>query len=267
MGIAAAYDAIAAEYDRLVEPDAWMRERLWRHYLRCFRPGERVLDVACGTGIDTLFLAAHGLQVLAIDVSPGMIARLKAKAEHTAHADRVEARVLDASQISMLGSNRVDGVVSAFAGLNTVSDLGAFAADAARLLRPDGRMVIHMLNRFSFWEGLGLVAKGQWAAARRLTQREEYVVMVGRTPVRHRVGGPGETYRRFFARDFDLLGAYGLGALRRTPAQRRVSRSLASALAWLDDRLAQRRPILDLGRFFVLVLARRSDRPAGRDRA
>ena len=72
--VAAAYDAVAAEYDGLVREDAWMRQRLWAHYRRAFGRGARVLDVACGTGLDTLHLAALGRRMTGVDVSPGMLA-------------------------------------------------------------------------------------------------------------------------------------------------------------------------------------------------
>ncbi len=36
--VAGAYDALAADYDRLVEEDFWMRQLLWDRYLRSFPP-------------------------------------------------------------------------------------------------------------------------------------------------------------------------------------------------------------------------------------
>jgi ubiquinone/menaquinone biosynthesis C-methylase UbiE len=57
LSVTAAYDAIAAGYDEQVRGDDWMRRKLHASFVRAFRPGERVLDVGCGTGIDALFLA------------------------------------------------------------------------------------------------------------------------------------------------------------------------------------------------------------------
>ena len=95
--MAAAYDGIAAEYDRLVAEDAWMRERLWAHHLRRFRAGDRVLDVACGTGLDTLHLAARGLRMTGVDASLGMLAALRRKAAARDLAGSVAVCAADAA--------------------------------------------------------------------------------------------------------------------------------------------------------------------------
>src|SRR5262245_43816771 len=61
-GIGGAYDGFAGDYDRRLAGEQWMRDVLWRHYLRLFRPGAHVIDAGCGTGIDTVFLASRGVR-------------------------------------------------------------------------------------------------------------------------------------------------------------------------------------------------------------
>src|SRR5919201_5747089 len=79
LSFSVAYDAIAAGYDEQVRGDDWMRRVLHAHYARVFRPGLRVLDVGCGTGMDALALARMGISVLGIDGSAAMIQRLNEK--------------------------------------------------------------------------------------------------------------------------------------------------------------------------------------------
>jgi SAM-dependent methyltransferase len=258
-GAAAAYDAIAAGYDEQVRGDAWMRDVLWTRYQRLFQPDERVLDVGCGTGLDALFLARRGLAVTGIDVSPAMIARLREQAGYLGLADRIETRALDYAALGDWPAARFDGIISAFAGLSTAPDLAPFAADAARLLRPGGRMLVHLLNQFSVWEWLLLVTHGQWPAARRLGRQRERVFTIGGQPVRHYLWYPSAAYQRFFARDFALSRAYSLGVLRPPHTLRRLPTTAANLLGVLEQRVNGRRPFVNWGRFFVLELARRDD--------
>lgn len=55
------------------------------------------LDVACGLGAQTLWLAARGLDVTALDVSPIAVDRLRDAARATGLDDRVIARCVDLS--------------------------------------------------------------------------------------------------------------------------------------------------------------------------
>lgn len=252
-----AYDAIAAEYDRQVQVDAWMRQVLWEHYLRCLPPGAHVLDVACGTGIDALFLAEQGFYVTGIDLSPAMIARLKIKAEQQNVAERIKAHVMDATELASWPSGCFDGIISAFAGLNTVPDLDAFATDAARLLQPGGRMILHILNRSSLWEWLSLVRRGRWAEAYHLGQQAERTFQIGDRAVRHRMMRPAETYQRFFAPHFVLYQCYSMGSLRPPPGKLWIPRSIVGILDQLERKINTHTPILNWGRFFVLDMRRR----------
>src|SRR5689334_12075356 len=97
-----AYNAIASGYDAQVEGDDWMRRALHAHYARVFKPGDRVLDVGCGTGIDALTLARRGISVVAIDFSDGMIAQLQAKLNGLAVANLIQPRVLSVHDLQQL---------------------------------------------------------------------------------------------------------------------------------------------------------------------
>jgi SAM-dependent methyltransferase len=105
------------------------------------RPGDAVLDLGCGTGQISLPLAAHGADVVGIDVSPSMADRLRAEAGRrglrsvTAVALPIETLVLQPETFDL--------IVSSYA-LHHLRD-----ADKARLvqacyhwLRPGGRLVI-----------------------------------------------------------------------------------------------------------------------------
>jgi ubiquinone/menaquinone biosynthesis C-methylase UbiE len=253
--IGAAYDFIASEYDALMEPDMRMRRALWRRYARIFRPGDAILDFGCGTGTDAMYLARLGIRVTGIDASPGMISQLRRKAD----AERldIEARVGLLKDLQEFAPGSFAGITSAFAALNTVPDLSAFAMEAHRMLHPGGRLVGHFLAAPGLWEILEYLAAGRWMVAReRRACREKAIVVCGE-PVTHVLLSPRETYRRFFSERFELRGLCGLGFLWPQAWDGIVPRAVGSIGNRIESIAGRFRPFSDWGRFFLLDLERR----------
>ena len=255
LSAAEAYTRIASDYDDSVAGDAWMRRALHAHYRRMFAPGERVLDLGCGTGLDAMFLARHGVHVLALDVSEGMLEQARRNIANARLDSLVETRVYDAADLQRLDL-RVDGAISAFAALNTVADLNEVAAGLSRVVRPHGRVVVHMLNRFSSWEYLGYLAHRNWHAARLTGRAPAREFTIGGRRVVHHMYDWRSAYSNFSPYGFRLRAAYSLGALRPPHTVRRVPGMLVRVLERLDVRLGALPRLRDVGRFFVLDLER-----------
>jgi SAM-dependent methyltransferase len=101
------------------------------------RPGERVLDVGCGTGPTTVALAqAVGQtgQVRGIDIAGTLLARARERAAPFANVDFVEAD----AQTAPLAADR-DLLFSRF-GVMFFADPAAAFANLARALVPGGRL-------------------------------------------------------------------------------------------------------------------------------
>jgi SAM-dependent methyltransferase len=253
--IGAAYDFIAADYDALMQPDMRMRRALWRRYAQVFRPGEALLDFGCGTGTDAIYLAKLGIRVTGIDASPGMIAQLRRKAD--AERLAIEARVGLLADLREFADGSFAGITSAFAALNTVPDLSAFAAEAHRLLRPGGRLVGHFLAAPGVWEILEYLAEGRWKAARERRACREKTIAVCGEPVTHVLLSPRETYLRFFSDRFKLRSLCGLGFLWPQAWDGMVPAAVGRIGNRIESMAGQFRPFSDWGRFFVLDLERR----------
>ena len=253
----AAYDAKAADYDAQVRGDAWMRDVLWDRYAQLFSAGQSVLDVGCGTGIDGLFLAERGIHVLGIDSSAAMIAEARSKLAGTQLEGLLELRAMDVCDIDSLPRGAFDGLISAFASLSTAVDLSGFAASAARILRPRGHVLVHLLNRTSLWEWLGLVRSRRIGAARRLGAYSVRTFTIGSRSVPHHVYRAADAYGQFFSAQFALRRAYGIGILRPPHTVRRVPSPVVAGLDRLERPLRSVRPFRDWGRFFVLELEKR----------
>jgi ubiquinone/menaquinone biosynthesis C-methylase UbiE len=132
------YSLYAPIYDAWVgRVSVFIAGRRRAHALAALRPGETVLLVAAGTGLD-LPLLPPGVRVIAGDIAPGMVRRLRARAESLGLDARVEP--MDAARLPLPDAS-VDCVLLHLA-LAVVPDPLAAIREARRVLRPGGRVSV-----------------------------------------------------------------------------------------------------------------------------
>ena len=143
--VAAMFDAIADRYDLLNDILSAGQVRLWRRAVTRIigtGPGDRVLDLAAGTGTSALSFTATGADCVACDFSLGMLragrARLAGRARRG--AGRLGWVAGDALRLPFR-DEAFDAVTISF-GLRNVADPGAALAEMRRVTRPGGRLVV-----------------------------------------------------------------------------------------------------------------------------
>lgn len=131
------FDQVAPGYDRTNALLSGGNSVLWRLATvkaLDLKPGERVLDVAAGTGTSAKALAKTGAEVVALDFSPGMVEQGRKK-----HPG-IEFIEGDAQALPF-PSGSFDAVTISF-GLRNVHNPQLALGEMYRVLTPGGRIVI-----------------------------------------------------------------------------------------------------------------------------
>ena len=135
--VAAMFDDVAERYDITNDVLALGQTRIWRKAVLAAvapAPGERVLDLAAGTGTSSLPFAQAGAFVVPCDFSLGMLAvgRKRLPELPFVAGDALHQPFADAS---------FDAVTISF-GIRNVVDYQAGLVEMLRVVRPGGRLVI-----------------------------------------------------------------------------------------------------------------------------
>ena len=142
------FDKVAGRYDLLNDVLSLGQDRWWRKVVARAvgaRAGERILDLAAGTGTSSRTFTADGAACVACDFSLGMlsagVSRLRAQRARTAPAAGPLRFVAGDALRLPFGDMSFDAVTISF-GLRNVAGPDAALAEMLRVTRPGGRLVI-----------------------------------------------------------------------------------------------------------------------------
>ena len=169
-GVRRMFDRIAPVYDAMNRLMTAGLDQRWRRETATavVRPGDRVLDVCCGTGDLAVAAAEAGGHVTGLDFSEPMLERARRK---SAEIEWVEGDALALP----FADGSFDAVTVGF-GVRNLPDIEAGLAELRRVLRPEGRLAVLEITRprgllkpfYKLWfDGLiplaGRILPGGWA--------------------------------------------------------------------------------------------------------
>lgn len=238
-----AFDRLAPAYDTLVSGDTFLHQRMQTHAAlrRWIKPGFRVLEIGCGTGVDTAFLAALGARVVACDPSQEMLSRTKRRLAETSLGDRAGILPCGLSELphflnALDHDEGFDAVVSNFGALNCVPSLEALGVIGRHHLRPGGAMILGLIGRTCLWETWYFAVRGDVEKAARRRRAPVTVPVAG-------IEVPTFYHRRRELRTclgehFALDGAIGIGVMvpppYLEPRWQRIPIAIRRAVAGID---------------------------------
>jgi len=135
------FDRVAERYDLMNDLMSFGLHRLWKAFavsVARIRPGERVLDVASGSGDLARAFAARGAEVWMSDINGPMLARGR---DRMLDAGRIAPAVQCDAERLPFRSATFDCVSVGF-GLRNMTHKDAALAEMARVLKPGGRLLV-----------------------------------------------------------------------------------------------------------------------------
>ena len=138
--VAAMFDGLAGRYDLLNDVLSAGQDRYWRRVVArvvAAGPGERVLDLAAGTGTSSASFTKAGALCVACDFSLGMLRAGKLRSPKDSGVTFVAGDALALP----FADGQFDVVTISF-GLRNTADPGQALAEMLRVTRPGGRLVV-----------------------------------------------------------------------------------------------------------------------------
>ncbi|MHB1062940.1 MAG: demethylmenaquinone methyltransferase [Georgenia sp.] len=140
--VAGMFDDVAKRYDITNDVLSLGQDRIWRVATRKAvgaRPGERVLDLAAGTGTSSEEYADAGIDVVPCDFSTGMMAVGKRR--------RPDLPFVAGDAMALPFADETFDAVTISFGLRNVADTERALREMLRVTRPGGRLVICEFSR------------------------------------------------------------------------------------------------------------------------
>ena len=171
---AIAFSKQSSTFDKIEEENLilqYMRKRIHQHCLRFFPANASILELNCGTGIDAVFFARHGMKVLATDVASGMIKTLNSKIEQFDLKGSISTQQCSYTELPKFAEGPFDVVFSDFGGLNCISDLTPVVEGVKKNLKSEGIVTLVVMPKICPWEIL-LALKGNFKVAFRRFKKD-----------------------------------------------------------------------------------------------
>jgi demethylmenaquinone methyltransferase/2-methoxy-6-polyprenyl-1,4-benzoquinol methylase len=135
--VAEMFDGVAKNYDKANDLLSFGSARIWRKKVAKLvnsQPGQKILDLAAGTGSSSIVFLRDGVKVVAADFSNGMLE------EGRKRHPELEFVFADASSLPF-ADQEFDTVTISF-GIRNVEKIEVALAEMLRVLKPGGKLVV-----------------------------------------------------------------------------------------------------------------------------
>ena len=191
------WSGIASDYERAFEKLTYQFSSEVLRQLDV-KPGDKVLDVAAGTGSFSLAAARAGGDVLATDFADGMIARLNERIESEG-LDNIKATVMDGQNLDVEDASY--DFCASIVGVIFFPDINKGLSELKRILKPHGRCAVVCWDHPEHFEMMNYLKQ---AIAVAVPEFE----MPTQTPVWARMAGEEQLKERLLEAEFEKVNVF-----------------------------------------------------------
>jgi len=153
------FAAIARRYDLLNDVQSFGLHRRWKRRvieLAAVQPGNRALDLCCGTGDLALALARRGAEVTGVDFSPAMLEIAEARRQRNFKSQISNLKFMPGDALQIPFPDASFDIVTVGYGLRNLTSWEKGLAEMHRVARPGARLVVLDFGKpaNALWRGI-----------------------------------------------------------------------------------------------------------------
>ena len=153
------FGAIARRYDLLNDVQSFGLHRRWKRRvieLASVRPGNRALDLCCGTGDLALALARRGAEVTGVDFSPAMLEIAEARRQRNFKSQISNLKFMPGDALQIPFPDASFDIVTVGYGLRNLASWEKGLDEMHRVAKPGARLVVLDFGKpaNALWRGI-----------------------------------------------------------------------------------------------------------------
>lgn len=252
--------ALTFDYEESInEIIKWMRRVVHEIYLSNFKPGDKLLELNSGTGIDAMFLAGQGIYVHATDLSENMINAINEKIKSQNAEKFVSAKLCPFDKIGEIEESNFNGAMSNFGGLNCINNFEKLSDDLSGKIKPGGKFIAVVMNKYCPWEIIYYILKFNFKEAFRRFKREGIYAGLGNEKIWTYYFSPSG-FSKDFKKNFIIKKIYTLGLYTPSPYMFGIYNRFpyfVKLMMKIDELVKGLFPFNRLGDHFIMILERK----------
>lgn len=260
MSATEAFSRQSVYFDTLEEKHrvlTYLRAQVRAHVHRFIKPGDFMLELNAGTGLDAFYWVQQGIRVHATDAAEGMLRQLQHKKEQCP-AGRMTVEYLDFTRIEHLQYKGFSYIFSNFGGLNCTADLDAVMQGLIPFLAAEATITWVLMPSFCLREALALL-RGRWRYASRRWRGHTTAHLEGvHFPVYYHA--PGKVKRLFQSYGFETVALEAMSLFYPLPEEEEWAKKHPRLTGWcrrLDSELRHRMPWAAWGDHYIITAQRK----------